>query len=78
MKAVETKIPDKMLRDLDMVAEVDGLTRSEAIRMAIRDWFKELDLVWYKEEFEEMQEDEREEPESEESEGDDEEGEEDE
>ena len=70
MKSIYVKMPQRMLRELDIVAEVDGLTRSEAIRMAIRDWFKELDLAWYKEESEEMQEDEGEESESEESEGD--------
>ena len=63
-------MPKSMLDKLDMVAQVDELTRGEVIRMALREYLDELDLKWYKKEIDEMREDENEESESEELEGD--------
>ena len=56
---------------LDMLATVDELTRGEVIRLAIREYFEDIDWKKTEKEYDELTEEENEEVETEEDDGDD-------
>lgn len=56
MPTVEAKVPQTMLDKLDMLATVDELTRGEVIRMAIREYFEDIDWKKAEKDYEELTE----------------------
>lgn len=71
MPKIEAKVPQAMLDKLDMLATVDELTRGEVVRMAIRDYFEDIDWKATEKDYEERTEEGEEEVETEEGEDDD-------
>jgi len=51
MGNIELRMPDSLVKKLDMVGAVDELTRGEVIRQAVREWIEELDWKWYVKEY---------------------------
>ena len=72
MAKIELRVPNRVLRKLDMIAYVDDMTRSEVVRTAIREWLDDIDLNWYEKEYEEMKDEEGEDSDSDEDSEDDE------
>lgn len=47
MSKVIVNIPERLMEQLDLISEVDQVTRSEVIRLALRDWLAKVDLRYY-------------------------------
>ena len=47
MANIELRMPDSLVKKLDVIGAVDELTRGEVIRQACREWIEELDWKWY-------------------------------
>jgi metal-responsive CopG/Arc/MetJ family transcriptional regulator len=65
MGNIELRMPDSLVKKLDIVGAVDELTRGEVIRQAVREWIEELDWKWYVKEYGKLEEAEPEEKEDE-------------
>jgi len=72
MPTIEAKVPKAMLDKLDMLATVDELTRGEVVRMAIREYFDDIDWKKTEKQYDDLTEEDEEEVETEEDEDDDE------
>lgn len=44
MPKIELRIPRRVLKRVDMIARVDDVSRDEVIRLALRDWLKDIDM----------------------------------
>lgn len=61
MPKIELRIPGRVLKRVDMIARVDDVSRDEVIRLALRDWLKEIDMDRLERELEEIEDAESEE-----------------
>lgn len=61
MPKIELRIPRRVLKRVDMIARVDDVSRDEVIRLALRDWLKEIDMDRLERELEEIEDAESEE-----------------
>ena len=57
MSNIELRMPDSLVKKLDIVGAVDELTRGEVIRQACREWIEELDWKWYVKQSAKLEED---------------------
>ena len=51
MSKIELRMPDSLVKKLDIIGAVDEQTRGEVIRQAVREWIEELDWKWYVKEY---------------------------